>query len=319
MDNLSHNISNNIINKTPDTLPSVCIIILNWNTANDTIECIESLKNVRYPNLDIVIVENGSKDDSYDHLLKYDINLSIIRLNDNRGYAGGNNVGIKYAVKNNYKYILVLNNDTIVQPDFLVPLIDTVENNSQIGLVTGKVLHYENPNRIYGACGKFSRIFCSGINGNSNELIGPNNTYRYGFSKVTFISGTMMLIPSKIINEFGMFDEKYFLYFEDLEFSRRISNKYLLAYVPSSVIHHKSGGGTKWTNYTLTYLYYHTRNRIWVFKDEHILYRTYVIIFSLLIAVTKTFVIILGRNSLKQFPTKHVKAIWNGIKDGIIS
>lgn len=300
------------------TQPSVCAVVLNWNALDDTTECIESLKNVHYANLKIVIVDNASNDGSAVKLSQLYPDMSILKLNHNGGYAAGNNAGIRWGLQNGFDYILVINNDTIVEPGFLTPLVEAIEANPSIGIITGKVLYYEERNRIYSAGGYFSKLYCAGINGRFKE----NDEFLANEEKIqeiSFVPGCMMLIHRKVFEDLGLMDEMYFLYFEDLEFSRRVSKKYTLAYVPSSRIYHKSGGGTRWSNYTPTYIYYHSRNRIWVFGNESAIYRTYVLLYSLINALAKAIVIISQNNKgTKYFPWKQLKAIRQGIIDGVI-
>jgi GT2 family glycosyltransferase len=239
-------------------------------------------------------------------------------MNHNSGYAAGNNAGILWGFQNGFDYFLIINNDTIVEPNFLNPLIKTIEANPSIGIVTGKVLYYNQNKQIYSAGGYFSKLFCTGVNGKFkkiDESIGPKQKIQ----EISFVPGCMMLVRRRVLEECGLFDEKYFLYFEDLEFSRRVSTKYNLGYVPTSRIYHKSGGGTRWSNYTPTYLYYHSRNRIWVFRNGSIVYQTYVLLYSLVNALAKTITIMfLNYIETKNIPWKQLKAIRKGLVDGLI-
>jgi GT2 family glycosyltransferase len=304
--------------KSGNKQPTVCAIVLNWNAYDDTTECIESLKKIEYDNIKIIIVDNASTDGSGEKLSKTYLDISFLKLNHNGGYAAGNNAGILWGLQNGFDYFLVINNDTIVEPHFLTPLIETIEANPSIGIVTGKVLYYDQQKRIYSAGGYFSKLLCTGMNGkfkeNDEALV-----YEEMIQEISFVPGCMMLIRRIVFEDFGLFDEKYFLYFEDFEFSRRISTKYKLGYVPSSQIYHKSGGGTHWSNYTPTYLYYHSRNRIWVFRNGSIAYQTYVLLYSFLNAFAKTIMIMyLNYKETKIFPWKQIKAIRQGIIDGLI-
>jgi hypothetical protein len=313
---MNPNVVNNIHSGT--TKPSVCAIVLNWNAYNDTRECIESLNKIEYDNFKIVIIDNASIDGSGEKLSRAYPDISFLKLNYNGGYAAGNNEGILWGLQKDFEYFLVLNNDTIVESDFLLPLIETLEADPSYGIVTGKVLYYNQHKHIYSAGGYFSKLFCTGVNGKfkAADELSPQEEMT---QDISFVPGCMMLVQRKVFEHFGLLDEKYFLYFEDLEFSRRVSSKYKLGYIPSSRIYHKSGGGTRWSNYTPTYLYYHSRNRFWVFRDAPILYRAYVFLYSFLNAFAKTVIIIyLQYKETKIFPWKQIKAIWKGIIDGII-
>lgn len=304
--------------KSDNKQPSVCAIVLNWNAYDDTTECIESLKKIEYDNINTIIVDNASTDGSGERLSRTYPDIGFLKLDHNGGYAAGNNAGILWGLKNNFEYLLIINNDTIVEHNFLNPLIETFEVDPSIGILTGKVLYYQKKKRIYSAGGYFSKLFCTGINGKFKESDEPIANEEM-MQQISFVPGCMMLVRRIVFEEFGLFDEKYFLYFEDLEFSRRVSVKYKLSYIPSSRIYHKSGGGTRWSNYTPTYLYYHSRNRIWVFRNESIFYRTYVLLYSFLNAFAKTIMIAYVKyKETQSLPWKQLKAIRQGLIDGLI-
>ena len=113
----------------------VSIIVLNWNNYNDSAECLESLNNIDFPNCEIILVDNASEDGSAERLKMNYPNISLIKNHDNYGYAKGNNVGIKQALKNGADYVLLLNNDTVVDQHFLTPLVMDAEADNGIGIV----------------------------------------------------------------------------------------------------------------------------------------------------------------------------------------
>ena len=118
--------------------PLVYIIVLNYNNYLDTISCIESLNRVKYDNHKVVIVDNDSKNDSYKILKNYFKDIKIIKNECNSGYAGGNNLGIKYAINKSADILCILNNDTEIIEDFLTPLVERLVNNSYIGFIGPK-------------------------------------------------------------------------------------------------------------------------------------------------------------------------------------
>jgi GT2 family glycosyltransferase len=115
-----------------------------------------------------------------------------------------------------------------------------------------------------------------------------------------------------------LFDEKFFLYVEDLEFSRRVSAQFRMFYTPQGKVYHKSGAGTGWASYTPTYLYYHTRNRLWASQADARLYRFYVLLFTLLNATAKSLMLLLNVecNAPSRIQSKII-ALWRGVKDGL--
>src|SRR5205823_1889527 len=127
--------------QTPAALPArerwprVGIIILNWNSYQVTSECLLSLRKLNYPNTEIVLVDNGSSDDSADRLQNEFPEIRVLRNPENLGFPGGNNVGIRYVLDRGADYLLLLNNDTVVQPDFLRELVQVAESDATIGLL----------------------------------------------------------------------------------------------------------------------------------------------------------------------------------------
>ena len=136
--------------------------------------------------------------------------------------------------------------------------------------------------------------------------------------EITFVPGCVFLARGAVFEKIGMLDEKFFLYFEDLEFSRRARQHFQLFYAPEGTIYHKSGAGTGWVSYTVTYLYYHTRNRLWVFREDSAIYRIYVFFFTFLNALAKTLALLLASRLERQTQRK-ISALWRGVKDGIVA
>ena len=141
--------------------PKVSIIILNWNGLEDTIECLESLKKITYPNYEVIVVDNGSKGNDAQMLQeRFGDYIHLIQNDRNYGFAEGNNIGIRYALDNSAPdYLLLLNNDTVAAPDFLTELIKTAETDANIGIVGPKIYYYDlvgKDNVIWSAGGKIS-------------------------------------------------------------------------------------------------------------------------------------------------------------------
>lgn len=293
--------------------PLVVAVVLNWNGYDDTAKCVLSLQKAAYANLQIILVDNASTDGSAGRLERDFPELPFIKLSHNGGYAAGNNAGIKLALERRADYVLVLNNDVIVNPGFLWPMVELAEKNPSAGVVTCKALLQSGNGRIYCTGGNISRLRCAGISLPSRS--------RDHEGEVQFISGCILLVRRKVFETIGCFDERFFMYFEDVEFSRRVKKHFKLFYTPKGVVYHKSGGGSKWKNYTETYLYYTARNRLWVFQSESPAYRLYVILYGFLNAFAKSAVI-----AAHSFPSrqqakpsgKRLFALWRGMRDGIL-
>lgn len=298
-----------------ENLPKVTAVILNYNGYEDTVKCIQSLQKATYSNLSLVLVDNDSPDGSGLRLQTEFPKLPVILMKENTGYAAGNNGGIRFAMEKGTDYVLIINNDVIVDPAFLEPMVNIVEAQSDVGIVTCKVYYQSAPQEIFSAAGKMNWWLCTGVNkGNLLGFFQKADSQCY----TDFACGVLLLMRKSMLEEKGFFDEKYFMYFEDVEYSRRISSKYKIAYTPYGVAHHKSGGGKGWRNYTELYLYYHTRNRLWAFSTESFFYQLYVLLITAGITIAKTAVILMNLTINPRKTSKQIKALWTGFHDGIV-
>lgn len=294
-------------------LPAVTAIVLNWNGYDDTIECVSSLQKVDYANFEILVVDNASTDDSVQKIVQRFPALTVIQQDMNGGYAKGNNVGIQYALQHGAEYVLLVNNDVIVTSDFLQPMVDVLELDQSTGIATCKAYFYPDRLKIYTTGGNFSRLWC--------RVIPASVTDENLFQEVNFISGCILLIRKKVFESVGYLDERFFMYFEDYEFSTRVNKRFKLVYTPKGIVYHKSGGGKKWSDYTPTYLYYTSRNRIWVFRDDHLAYRFYILIYGLVNAFAKSVVIFYSSFQSNGFINawEKISVLWRGTFDGIFT
>jgi GT2 family glycosyltransferase len=241
--------------------PLVYIILVNYKSVEHTIECIKSLRQITYSNYKIIVVDNDSKDHSVERLKEYEKGFVLIESKSNTGFAGGNNLGIDYATQNNADYVLLLNNDTTVEPNFLDELIKRTD--PKIGINIGKILFYYDRSMLWYAGGKINKLKGStDVNGFEKDN-GKYDKEEY----VTFASGCCMLISQEILNKVGMLREDYFLYFEDTDYCAKVlANGYEILYCPKSIIYHKESIST--VKESFDFLYYITRNRLYFIKDN---------------------------------------------------
>ena len=223
----------------------VSIILVNYKNYKDTIKCLDSLKKVMYQNLSIIVVDNNSKDDSFEILKEYeDDRIIVMESGFNGGFAFGNNFGIRKALENDSDYVLLLNNDTVVDSDFLMPLLQVAENDKHVGIVTSRIMFYPDTDRIWYAGGKVDWNNLRAIHCGLGEKISEKFSQK---STVDFASGCCMLIPKNTIKEVGLLPEEYFMYYEDMDYCIMVADKGLkIEYVPESVIYHcvsSSSGG----------------------------------------------------------------------------
>lgn len=270
----------------------VCIILVNWNGWHDTIECLESLLHLNYPEYKIVVCDNGSSDDSLQEIrtwadyrdvryIEYnstdaeaggsmaaDPELTLIRNDENLGFAGGNNVGLRYAMaRGDSDYCWLLNNDTVVEPDALTHLATRMQQQPVPGICGSTILLYHNRKRIQALGGGH---YCRWIGlpwhyGRFTRWGGEINHQRVE-TWMNYVEGASMLVSRQFLDEVGLLSEEYFLYFEEADWALRAGGRFKLGYAPQSIIYHKVGGsiGTSSNPATMSYTsdYFNIRNRL---------------------------------------------------------
>ena len=289
--------------------PKVFIIVLNWNGWKDTVECIKSLKKITYPNNKIILVDNGSTDNSEEILRKKFPDLELIQTGENLGFAGGNNIGIQYALSKGADFIILLNNDTIVDKEFVTELIRVAESDKSIGILSSKIYFYDRQDTIWYAGAIFN------LKTGRSRHIGFKEKDKGQYDKVRETDracGCSMMVSREVCETVGLMNQQYFCYGEDAEWSLRIKKAgYRVVFIPSSRVWHKisisTGGTVKGTN-----IYYSIRNQLRLVK-------TY-LPFKFKVMNVLRDVIIAGRYVCSLY-TMHVskgrglKNIWLGIND----
>lgn len=257
MDNETNSL--NSLNENQVEWPTVAIIVLNWNNYEDTAKCMDSLGDVEYPNYEIIVVDNGSIDGSGKKLDEKYSEVTVLFNESNLGFAAGVNKGIKNALEEGFEYIFLLNNDAIVEPTFLTPVIKTAEENERVAAV-GSVQYQMSSDDIVTAGGELIPIFAKQ---RMYKEVQDNGEYL-----AEFISGGAICLRAKAIREIGLFDERYFFAFEDVDFSyEAIKNGWSLYINPDSIVYHEVGGTSGAQN---AFRFYHsTRNRLY-FASKHL-------------------------------------------------
>lgn len=220
--------------------PLVSIVITNWNGEDVIGECLSSLFQQDYKNIEVIVLDNNSKDRSKDIIKKKFKNVKLIESNSNLGFAEGNNVAVRKAKG---ECILLLNSDATVTSNFLAILIGELNKNKKIGVIQPKILYKSNYLHKDGIINSIGAFFT-----NTGFL------YYLGYGKKTNIPlynierdifsayGACMLIRKKVIKEVGLFDSDFFLYFEETDFCIRVwLAGWKIVYTPKSVIYHIGG------------------------------------------------------------------------------
>lgn len=256
-------------------MKKISIIIINFNGEKDTRECLESLMQIKHDSfiLDTILVDNSTENKISISETEYKkINLKIIFNSQNLGFSGGNNVGIRYALKTKANYVLLLNNDTLVEEDFLNKLIEFSEKNDKAGLIVPKIYFasgYEFHKDKYKK-EELGKVFwyAGGIMDWKNVLgkhrgVDEVDHGQYDHVQETdFASGCCVLIKKEVFEKIGLLDGDYFLYYEDNDFSQKAKKAgFKIYYEPQSVIWHKNAGSTGGSGSKLQD-YYITRNRL---------------------------------------------------------
>jgi len=285
----------------------VFVIVLNWNGKEDTLDCLQSLRSTAYDNYTVVLVDNGSEDDSVAAVREKFPEVELVLTGKNLGFAGGNNVGIEYAIKAGADYVFLINNDTTVHPDYLKELVLVAESDAKIGAVGSKIYYHGEPERIWFAGGKINWLK------NKGEHIGLDEIDKGQFDdtkEVGYLTGCALLVKREVVEKVGVLEDDYFLYYEDADYSLRIQNAgYKTMYAPKSKIYHKVSRSTK--PGSASYVYYHVRNGLVnARRNGDIFVKIAIYIFALLLSVKQLVKIIF-------FPKKRAWAfaVLRGEKD----
>lgn len=242
-----------------EELPLVAIVLVNWNSYVDTLECVDSIQSSTYKNIKIIVVDNGSVDDSVNQLRKRDTEYHLILSRENTGFTGGNNQGIAYAMNIGADYILMLNNDTLIENTAVEKLVIAAQSDMTVGVVTPKILFHPDRHLIWSAGTRFEQNILMGRNRGYRSLDGDEfNQQMY----LDYAVGCALLIRREVIDKIGSLTEDYFATWEDVDFGLRISRGgYKVLYEPSAVVWHKesvSAGGAD----NPQYVYYQTRSAL---------------------------------------------------------
>ena len=237
--------------------PKVSVVILNWNGKEYLANCLASLAKASYATFEVIVVDNNSSDGSVEFVRKNFPRVKVIASNINLGFASGNNLGFRKATG---KYVVFLNNDTVVTEDFLAPLVSDLEKDEFLGCVEPQLRMLSEP-RLIDQVGSF--------------LTSTGYLYHYGFHKpfnkaiyqnrreIFSAKGACMMLPRKVLQKVGVFDDDFFIFFEETDLCYRLwLAGYSVLYEPKSIIYHRTGGDTSDTYAYERRVYLSTKNML---------------------------------------------------------
>jgi len=224
--------------------PSVYIVILNYNGIKDTIDCLESLKRITYPNYKVVVVDNGSTGNDVEILSKrFGDFVNIVSLDKNYGVGKGFNEGIRFALAREAEYVLLMHNDVVVSPNFLDELVKVARSNPKFGILGPIIYFYNEPKKIWHASHSVNLW-----TGTSHfRFVGELDRGQVkGVQPVQILMTACMLIRRQVLDEVGLLDERFLVGWEEDDICLRAWSKgYKVILVPSSRVWHKLGRTTK--------------------------------------------------------------------------
>lgn len=290
---------------------TVAIVIVNWNAYEDTSECLWSLQQVAYANRRTVIIDNGSANGEADRLAQAFPEVHVIANEANEGFARASNHGIEWALAEGASYVLLLNNDTVVAPDFLTHMVEYMEDHPNAGLVV-PLITYHGLDRIWYAGGQLNlwtgRTRHPGIDRPTAEAPSAPTPTQYA-------TGCALLARAQLLREIGGLDDSMFIYYEDVDLSyrARVAGRDI-AVVPSAVVEHKVSaalgrrGGNRFTSRQSFYL---GRNKVWFARKHlHGLQRASFIASTVTLGMAE----VIKRAATWDAPVAYARGLVNGVR-----
>lgn len=252
-------------------VPSVAIIIVNWNRRADTLACLASLRQLTYPNVTIMLVDNGSTDGTADAVREAFPQITVIELEDNLGFAAGNNIALSRAIAQGMDYALLLNNDTEVEPRLLDALIDAAEQDPRVGIVGPKIYYYDTPTILWSAGGTIDWLRgTTAMRGLNSQDTGEFDQIQ----EVDFVTGCALLVRCSMLETVGLLDERFGMYFEETEWCVRAARQgRRIIYTPHGHVYHKVQPTDRDTAPYV--VYYMARNRLLFLRLTHASWRAW--------------------------------------------
>lgn len=282
----------------------VWIITLNWNKPDITKDCLHSLMINTGTTFSFLLIDNGSNDDSVKILKNEFPSLITIYNKENLGFGAGFNIGIKYAIEQGAKYILIINNDTIADPTMMNQLLSVIEGDDEIGIVAPFIYFYENKEKIWSQGGYINSFLLEKTESKSKNHSKDQNMK-------TFLTACCLLINIEVFKKVGVFDERFFMYYEDLDFSLRcLKNGIIMKIVPEAKLWHRISTSSGGKNNPLERFYMAKSSGLFFRKHMKIWQSPFIVSYRLGSAILCTYRLLRNRqyNSIPYY--------WRGLIQG---
>jgi GT2 family glycosyltransferase len=244
--------------------PSVWIVVLNRRGRSYTIACLRAVAAVAYPNISLVLIDNGCQDFAADEVAQLVPGAHYLQVAVNRGFTGGVNLGIRHALQHGGDYVLLLNNDAIIEPEAVTELVRVASSDPSIGIVGAKMLQLDTPGTLESAGLlvdlRFGRTYQMGFGE-------PDRGQYDAATDRTAVSGGAMFLSRAVCDRLGGFDERYFRYVEDIDVCLRAQRAgFRVVFAPRARVHHKGKGMAAGKTSPLI-LYYSVRNHLMLMRE----------------------------------------------------
>ena len=238
---------------------SIWVVVLNWNQGGLTNSCLNSLLQVLPSTVHVLVVDNSSTDDSVSQIRAAYPAVTLVETGENLGYAGGNNVGIRYALEHGAESVCILNNDIIVEPGFLGPLLAALRNDPAIGVVTPLIAGLDTPEIVWALGSSVNWSTAAVTRLHTGEKV--SEWRGQPPLAVDVASGAAMLVKREVFDQVGLMDEDFFLYYEETDWCLQVQRAgYKIMAVPESVVFHKVSAALGETSPVIDY--YMLRNHL---------------------------------------------------------